>query len=103
MPLVYVGSFTRFTTLLFTEMTILMAISTYVQSGFKDIELGGVLALIINPMFFSLVLLGFYYKKLKSLPYFLLWPIYSYLSTLSSFRALMVVMGDEGWESKAAV
>jgi cellulose synthase/poly-beta-1,6-N-acetylglucosamine synthase-like glycosyltransferase len=103
MPLVYVGSFTRFTTLLFTEITILMGIAAYIQSGFKDIELGGVLALVVNPMMIVLILLGFYYKQLRKLPYFLLWPIYSYLSTICSFRSLMVVMGDEGWESKASV
>lgn len=103
MPFVYVGSFTRFTTLLFTEMTILMGIASYLQSGFKNIEVGGILALVINPMMITLLLLGLYYKKIKKLPYFFLWPIYSYLSALCSFRALMVVMGDEGWESKAAV
>lgn len=103
MPLVYAGTFTRFTTLLFTEISILMGVASFIHSGFTNIELGAAIGIVVNPMVITIIALAIYYKRIKIIPYFILWPAYSLINAICTFRALMVVMGDEGWESRAEV
>ena len=103
MPLVYAGSFARFTTLLFTEISILMGVASLIHGGFANLELGVAIGLVVNPMVITIIVLAIYYKRIKIIPYFILWPAYSLINGLCTFRALMVVMGDEGWESRASV
>ncbi len=101
MPLVYAGSFTRFTTMLYTELIFYMAIASYLISGISSLHLVTIMLVVMNPMLIVLAALTIYYKKLKIFPYFIFWPAYSYLQMLSSFRALAIVIGNEKWETKA--
>lgn len=103
MPMVYAGAFTRFTTMLHTEIIILVFIASILYQGFENLETLAIFAIIINPMLAIMVLLALYYHKPKIILYFFLWPVYSYLQMICGFRALTVVMGDEGWETKASV
>ncbi len=103
MPFVYVRTFTRVTTLLYTEIVLIMSVTTLFSGA--SINPSFFLAIVITsvPALGAYFFFIKYYHKAKIIPYIVFLPVYHYLQMLCIFRALVIAMGDENWETRATV
>jgi cellulose synthase/poly-beta-1,6-N-acetylglucosamine synthase-like glycosyltransferase len=101
MPLLYVRSFNTFTTFLWLETMFFLTSAFALRFGIPSYEIVERLFISLLPFIVPLLLLVAYYKKFELLGYFAFFPIYRYIIMLANLRALLIVMGDEPWDSRA--
>jgi cellulose synthase/poly-beta-1,6-N-acetylglucosamine synthase-like glycosyltransferase len=101
MPLLYVRSFNTFTTFLWLETMFFLTSAFALRFGNPSYEIVERLFISLLPFIVPLLFLVAYYKKFELLGYFAFFPIYRYIVMLANLRALLIVMGDEPWDSRA--